>query len=186
VRRSLERHVGEPKQGENVIDWLVRANVEAHVLAGAGAAEAMRVAAEWWDAMHEAGPPRRDIYEQFMNGIFVPAYNAYYRPYKKQLCVECWALMGLEDGRSDGASYHDDKCAARARQRGREKVNGGKSNEEVALKRRDERVKRHWKSHADCPAMRGEICLTLEMLIKGTMPIEKSKRRMRQYHENSP
>lgn len=96
------------------------------------------------------------------------------------LCPRCGRRAAKPDAR---AQFCSDTCSAAARNRGRQKVGGGRSAQETARARGTKLSTRHFASHKTCPAMRpGGSCAKLEAILRGQMAIEESPARARQYH----
>lgn len=107
----------------------------------------------------ETRPNIRQIGE-FMRESFIPWFNSVTGD--DRLCVECGTLFGRTDGRGEHAAFCSDGCSAVRRNRGREKVGGGRSAAETATRRREVRFTRHAESCATCKA--GEWCAVRERI----------------------
>lgn len=142
-------------------------------------------AAKWLRLYRQLGDHRRrDEHQQFMDEEYVPAWNAFWDEFAIRMCLRCWGFFVRWDRRARGRNYCSPACASVLRNRGIQKVDGGKSPEERARMRGKKETARHLKSHKNCPAKRGKQCDRLEAILRGQMAIEESPQRLEQYrHE---
>lgn len=98
-------------------------------------------------------------YADFYREEVLPAWSR--QGGKIRLCLECGGPFALGDKRQ---RYCSDACAARRRNRGRQKVGKGRSAPETDRKRNEERLQRHLRSCKVCNV--GEFCATWEAMFQ--------------------
>jgi hypothetical protein len=96
-------------------------------------------------------------FERFMKEEIIPTYNELVSHLR--LCPECCRQFAVQDPRT---LFCSNGCSARARNRGRDKANGGRSAPEARATRFSNRLQRHWQS-GTCPVKTGnssfcEVC----------------------------
>lgn len=110
-------------------------------------------------------PTPADYRDTFL-GFYVPIFNATNGECRR--CVECGAKFALRTPAEVEASRHcSDECGARSRNRGRDKVHGGRAEAEAKGTRAGGRLTRHMRACPNCTA--GRNCDTRERLLIADM-----------------